>query len=67
MKSAFIRGTQVKVYEDPVTQKKFEHWRVRFIDELIKIHDDGKGSSTTTNMLDMLRVEITKRESEEDN
>lgn len=32
------------------------------IDELIKIHDDGKGSGATRNILDDLRREITERE-----
>ena len=32
------------------------------IDELIKIHDDGAGNGTTTNIIDMLRAEISDRE-----
>jgi hypothetical protein len=37
------------------------------IDELIKIHDDGKGNGRTRNILDALRTEITNRESEVEN
>ena len=37
----------------------------RCIDELIKIHDDGKGSEYTFHMLDDLNAEITRRESDD--
>lgn len=36
------------------------------IDELMKIHDDGKGSEYTMHTLDDLNAEITRRESEDD-
>jgi len=32
------------------------------IDELIKIHDDGKGSEYTRRLLDLIREEISRRE-----
>ena len=32
------------------------------IDELIKIHDDGKGSEYTRHLLDLIREEISRRE-----
>lgn len=34
------------------------------VDELIKIQDDGKGTSTIINILDMLNSQITQFESE---
>ena len=36
------------------------------IDELIKIHDDGKGSEVTMHILDDLNAEIAKREGDGD-
>lgn len=34
------------------------------IDELIKIHDDGKGNGSTRNILDAIRTEIINRDHE---
>ena len=36
----------------------------KIIDELIKIHDDGQGSSATFHMLDDVQSEISRRECE---
>ena len=35
----------------------------RALDEIIKIHDDGKGNENTMTLLDMLREEINRRQS----
>lgn len=46
----------------PTKQKRQIRRLEKCIDELIKIHDDGKGTGGTRDILDAIRSEITNRD-----